>query len=148
MHSAEQQDSRRAWNASGYHTRPFRAWCTVLSRCRSAGRYGRLKQVALRSVAHSLAADSDALRGMREMFEQLDTDGKGLISHAAMVEVRLCGLHPQRRAEGGLRHAVVATKCCAWPGASLSVRTTVCTLRASSRGHVVPVVFTVLVLLG
>ena len=39
-------------------------------------------------MAHSLAADSEALRGMREMFEQLDTDGNGLISHADMVEVR------------------------------------------------------------
>ena len=39
-------------------------------------------------MAHSLAADSEALQGMREMFEQLDTDGNGLISHADMVKVR------------------------------------------------------------
>ena len=42
-------------------------------------------------MAHSLAADSEALRGMREMFEQLDTDGNGLISHADMVKVRFHG---------------------------------------------------------
>ncbi len=61
-------------------------------------RYGRLKQVALRSVAHSLAADSEALQGMREMFEQFDTDGNGLISHADMVKVRAArsSLSPQQ----------------------------------------------------
>ena len=67
-------------------------FCKYVNLVSVCGRYGRLKQVALRSVAHSLAADSDALRGMREMFEQLDTDGNGLISHADMVKARALGL--------------------------------------------------------
>ena len=54
----------------------------------SCRRYGRLKQVALRSVAASLAADSDALAGLREIFDSLDTTCSGRISHDAMVQVR------------------------------------------------------------
>ena len=52
-------------------------------------RYGRLKQVALRSVAHSLAADSAALTDLREMFDVLDPDHRGFISHEAMLQARL-----------------------------------------------------------
>ena len=46
-----------------------------------------MKQIALRSVAHSLAADTGALAELREVFDSLDTSRSGRISHAAMVQV-------------------------------------------------------------
>lgn len=51
------------------------------------GTYGRLKQVALRAVAHNFAADSELLRELRDLFNSIDSDGSGTISHEEMLQV-------------------------------------------------------------
>ena len=50
-------------------------------------------------MAHSLAADSAALEGLQEMFDDLDIDRNGRIPHADMVKVRR-----KRRFPGPPRH--------------------------------------------
>lgn len=62
-----------------------------MQRLQRFGTYGRLKQVALRRVAHTFAADSHLLTELRLLFDAIDTDGSGIITHDEMLEVkRLC----------------------------------------------------------
>ena len=46
-------------------------------------------QVALRAVAHTFAADGDFLRELRYMFNTIDVDGSGTITHDEMVQVQM-----------------------------------------------------------
>ncbi len=51
------------------------------------GTFGRLKQVALRAIAHNFGADGELLAEMRDMFNAIDTDGSGTITHEEMEKV-------------------------------------------------------------
>lgn len=45
----------------------------IVQRLQRFGTYGRLKQIALRKVAHNIASDSALVSDLRQAFQQLDT---------------------------------------------------------------------------
>ena len=49
----------------------------IVQRLQRFGTYGRLKQIALRKVAHNIASDSALVSDLRKAFQQLDTAGTG-----------------------------------------------------------------------
>ena len=73
---------------------------SIVQRLQRFGTYGRLKQVALRKVAHTFAADSQLLTELRQLFDAIDSDGSGTISHDEMIEATRFGiplpLHPSK----------------------------------------------------
>lgn len=53
----------------------------IVQRLQRFGTYGRLKQIALRKVAHNIASDSALVSDLRKAFQQLDTAGTGAIKY-------------------------------------------------------------------
>lgn len=49
----------------------------IVQRLQRFGTYGRLKQIALRKVAHNIASDSALVSDLRKAFQQLDTADTG-----------------------------------------------------------------------
>mmetsp|Transcript_18592 Transcript_18592/g.56153 ORF Transcript_18592/g.56153 Transcript_18592/m.56153 type:complete len:489 (-) Transcript_18592:1324-2790(-) len=64
---------------------------SIVQRLQRFGTYGRLKQVALRKVAHSFTEDSHMLSELRALFDAIDTDNSGTISHAEMLQAMKSG---------------------------------------------------------
>ena len=64
-----------------------------MQRLQRFGTYGRIKQVALRAVAHHIATDSQLVAELREVFQELDKDQAGKVHYNDVVEVRLGVLH-------------------------------------------------------
>ncbi len=52
----------------------------VVQRLQRFGTYGRLKQIALRKVAHNIAKDDVLVSDLRAAFQQLDTQITGQYS--------------------------------------------------------------------
>ncbi|DBA71563.1 hypothetical protein WJX79_004862 [Trebouxia sp. C0005] len=53
----------------------------IVQRLQRFGTYGRLKQIALRKVAHNIASDSALVSDLRKAFQQLDTADTGTIKY-------------------------------------------------------------------
>lgn len=49
----------------------------IVQRLQRFGTYGRLKQIALRKVAHSIAGDSSLVSELQAAFQALDTHNTG-----------------------------------------------------------------------
>ena len=49
----------------------------IVQRLQRFGTYGRLKQIALRKVAHNIDSDSALVSELRAAFRQIDTHGTG-----------------------------------------------------------------------
>lgn len=64
---------------------------SIVQRLQRFGTYGRFKQVALRRVAHTFAADSHLLTELRQLFDAIDTDCSGTITHDEMLEAMETG---------------------------------------------------------
>ncbi len=64
----------------------------IVQRLQRFGTYGRLKQIALRKVAHNIASDSALVSDLRKAFQQLDTAGTGEL---ASRQVPCCMHHRQ-----------------------------------------------------
>ena len=52
----------------------------IVQRLQRFGTYGRLKQIALRKVAHNIAADSAVLADIKAAFQKLDWQGTGQLN--------------------------------------------------------------------
>ena len=52
----------------------------IVQRLQRFGTYGRLKQIALRKVAHNIAADSAVLADIKAAFQKLDLQGTGQLN--------------------------------------------------------------------
>ncbi|KAK9868544.1 hypothetical protein WJX84_003705 [Apatococcus fuscideae] len=59
---------------------------SIVQRLQRFGTYGRLKQAALRKVAHSIAADDAALMDLQKAFAQMDPEGTGTIRYASVSQ--------------------------------------------------------------
>ncbi len=68
---------------------------SIVQRLQRFGTYGRIKQVALRAVAHHIATDSQLVAELREVFQELDKEQAGKVHYHDVVEVSL-----------GVRHVV------------------------------------------
>ncbi|KAL3131234.1 hypothetical protein ABBQ38_000531 [Trebouxia sp. C0009 RCD-2024] len=53
----------------------------IVQRLQRFGTYGRLKQIALRKVAHNIAGDSAVLADIKAAFQKLDSHGTGSIKY-------------------------------------------------------------------
>ena len=62
---------------------------TIVQRLQRFGTYGRLKQVALRTIAQRIGADHELVMGPRELFQSLDVDADGVVSVGEMEAVRI-----------------------------------------------------------
>ena len=49
----------------------------IVQRLQRFGTYGRLKQIALRKVAHNIAGDNAVLADIKAAFQKLDSQGTG-----------------------------------------------------------------------
>lgn len=61
---------------------------SIVQRLQRFGTYGRLKQAALRKVAHNLAADDAALMDLQKAFAKMDPEGTGSIRYSSLSQVR------------------------------------------------------------
>lgn len=64
---------------------------SIVQRLQRFGTYGRFKQIALRRVAHTFAADSHLLTELRQLFDAIDSDGSGTITHEEMLQAMESG---------------------------------------------------------
>ena len=55
----------------------------IVQRLQRFGTYGRLKQIALRKVAHNIAGDSAVLADIKAAFQKLDSQGTGELLFSA-----------------------------------------------------------------
>ena len=60
---------------------------SIVQRLQRFGTYGRLKQAALRKVAHNLAADDAALMDLQKAFAKMDPEGTGSIRYSSLSQV-------------------------------------------------------------
>ena len=63
---------------------------SIVQRLQRFGTYGRLKQAALRKVAHNLAADDAALMDLQKAFAKMDPEGTGSIRYSSLSQVGCC----------------------------------------------------------
>ena len=52
----------------------------IVQRLQRFGTYGRLKQVALRKLAHNIAGDNEVLADIKAAFQKLDSQGTGQLT--------------------------------------------------------------------
>ena len=52
----------------------------IVQRLQRFGTYGRLKQIALRKVAHNIAGDNAVLADIKAAFQKLDSLGTGWLN--------------------------------------------------------------------